>query len=194
MLTDCKLSKHHEQILLYFFLGDEDFSLKEWLMLPHSGKNAIEEERIHNYQHSKARQCIENAFVILNSRWRISYEPIRATIENMEKYTLACLALHNYLRLTDKAHYTLFRFVDSEDGYGNLLPSKWRLLKRNDCNNSRLVSLPHVRGCPSRQDAFEARNEWKIFLSNGKESLPWQTEYIRCESHYAAMVHHFSCV
>ena len=157
------------------------------MIRPHSGKNSIEEERICNYQHSKARRCIENAFVILNPRWRIFREPIRATIENMEKYTpvenmekytLACLALLNYLRLTDKAHYTLFRSVDSEDDCGNLLPSEWRLLKRNDCRNSCLVSLPYVRGSPSRQDALEARNELKIFLNNGKESLPWQTEYI----------------
>ena len=78
----------------------------------------------------------------------IFHKPIRATIENMEKYTLACLTLHNYLRLTDKAHYTLSRFVDSEYNFGNLLPSEWRLLKRNDCKNSRLVSLPHVKGSP----------------------------------------------
>ena len=48
MPGDCKLSKHHEQILLYFLLGDKIFYLKKWLMRPHSGKNAIEKERIYN--------------------------------------------------------------------------------------------------------------------------------------------------
>ena len=101
----------------------------------------------------------------------------------MEKYNLACLALHNYLRLTDNIHNTPSGFADSEDKDGNLLPGEWRLLKKNDCNNSGLVSLPHIRG--SRQDALEARNELKIFLNNDEGSLSWQSEYIRRTSHYA---------
>ena len=97
-------------------------------------KKASEEEHICNYRHSRARRCIENALGILSAYWRILHKSIRATIENVEKYTLACLALHNYLRLPDNAHYTLSGFADLEDKDGNLLPGEWRLLKRNDFN------------------------------------------------------------
>ena len=92
-------------------------------------KNACEEERIDNYRHSRARQCIEKAFGIITAHWRIFHKPISATKENAENYTLACLALHNYLRLTDNAHYTPSCFIDSE--------TKMEIffLENGDCKN-----------------------------------------------------------
>ena len=91
----------------------------------------------------------------------------------------------SFLHYIKNAKYTPSGFVDSEYKDGNLLPGKWRLLIGNDSNNSRLVSLPHVRGSRSWQDALEARNNLKIFLNSDEGSLPWQTKYIRCTSHYA---------
>ena len=42
-----------------------------------------------------------NAFGILVPRWRIFLTPIRASVDDVEKYVLAFLALHNYLRDTN---------------------------------------------------------------------------------------------
>ena len=182
---DSKLTENHEETLPYFLLGDEIFPLKKWLMRPYPGKNASEQERIYNYRHSRARRCIENAFGILSARWRIFEKPIRASVENVEKYTLACLALHNYLRLTDNAHYSPAGFVDSEDKDGNILPGEWRLLKGNDGNNSGLVDLPNVRGSRSRADALETRDTLKKYLNSEEGSVPWQTGHVRRTSHYA---------
>ena len=151
-------------------------------MRPYPGKNASEEERIYNYRHSRARRCIENAFGILSARWRIFQKPIRATVSNVEKYTLACLALHNYLRLTDNSHYSPAGFVDSEDKDGHLLPGEWRL--SNSVDNGGLRDLPRVRGSRSRQDVLEVRNDLKEFLNSDEGSVPWQVEYIRRTSHY----------
>ena len=64
-------------------------------------------------------------------------------MENVEKYTMACLALHNYLRLTDNVHYSPAGFVDSEDKDGNILPGEWRLLK-GDGNNINNVWLTYL--------------------------------------------------
>ena len=89
------------------------------------------------------------------------------------------------MRLSDNAHYTLSGFADLEDKGGNLLPGEWRLLKRNDSNNIVLVSLPYVRGSYSWQDAFEARNELKIFPNSDEGSLSRQREYIWRTLHYA---------
>ena len=97
---DCKLSEDNEHSLPYFLLGDVIFPLKKCLMRSYPVKNASEEERIYNYQHSRVRRCIENALGILTARWRIFHKPVRATVENVENYTLACLALYNCLRLT----------------------------------------------------------------------------------------------
>ena len=68
---DCILSEDDEHSLPYFLLGDEVSPLKKWLMQPY-------------YRHSRAWQCIENAFVILTARWRIFHKAIRATVENVE--------------------------------------------------------------------------------------------------------------
>ena len=106
-------------------------------------------------------------------------------MENVENYTLACLALHNYLRLTDNTHYTPSGFVDSEDKDGNFIPGEWRLQKENGLNNNSLVDLPCIQGSQSHQDALETRNELRDFLNFDKGSLPWQLQYIRCTSHYA---------
>ena len=119
---DTKLQKDDLHDCPYFLLGDEIFSLKKWLMRPFPGKTADEKERIYNHRHSRARRVIENCFGILSARFLILQKPIRASVENTERYVLACLALHNYLRLTDNAHYTPAGFIDSEDKHGNFVP------------------------------------------------------------------------
>lgn len=86
--------------------------------------------------------------------------------------------LHNYLRLTDNAHYSPASFLDSDYKDGNILPGEWRLLKGNDSSNNGLIKLPRVRGSRSRQEALETRNSLKTFLCGEDGSLPWQFEYV----------------
>ena len=120
----------------YFLVGDEIFPLKKWLMRPYPGTSLSEEEnKIYNYRHSRARRVIENAFGILCTRWRIFHKPIKATVANVENYTLACLTLHNYLRQTDNSMYTPQGFVDSRSSNGQIKEGEWRLLieKREQC-------------------------------------------------------------
>ena len=114
-----KIYQSSDQDLPYFLLGDEIFPFKDWLMRPFLGAGATEEEKIYNYRHSSARRCIENAFGILAQRWRIFLKPIKALVKNVENYTLACLALHSYLRITENANYIPTGFADSEDSDGN---------------------------------------------------------------------------
>ena len=111
--------------LPYFFAGDEIFPLKTWLMRHYPGK-LDKEQMIFNYHLSRARRTIENAFGILSARWRIFHTPIRANIENIEKYVLGCLCLRIYLRLTDNAFYCPAGFVDSFHETGNLKQGEWR--------------------------------------------------------------------
>ena len=87
-------------------------------MRPFPGAGVSEEEKINNYHHSRARRCIENAFGILSQRWRIFLKPIKASVKNV----LACLALNNYLRLTENAKYIPTGFADFEDSDGNIVP------------------------------------------------------------------------
>ena len=113
--------------LPYFSVGDEIFLLQEWLIKSYS-KSALTSEikQIFNYRQSRVRRVIENTFDILVSRWRIFRQPIEASPEKFEKYTLAASALHNYLRQIDTTSYTPSGFIDLKDLYGKIKEGSWR--------------------------------------------------------------------
>ena len=83
--------------LNYFLLGDEIFRLKAWLLRPYSG-NLTDSQKVFNYRLSKSRRTIENTFGILASRWRIFRHPIKAKVENAQRYSLTAICLYNYLQ------------------------------------------------------------------------------------------------
>ena len=81
-------------------------------MRPFSGNSLINEKRkIFYYRLSRVHRIIEHTFGILVARWRIFQRPIEGTPDQVEKYVLATIALHNYLRQTDNACYTIIRSV-----------------------------------------------------------------------------------
>ena len=96
----------------YFLVGDEIFPLKPWLLRPYPGRLLQLLEMIYNYRHSRARRVIENAFGILRARWRIFSHPIKASVQNTERYVMACLCLPNYLPPTKNSLYTPQGVVD----------------------------------------------------------------------------------
>ena len=71
--------------LPYYFVGDEIFPLKTWIMRPYPGQLSEEERILHN-RLLRARRVIENTFGKLVARWRIFHSPIIASIENAESY------------------------------------------------------------------------------------------------------------
>lgn len=71
-----------------FFVGDEAFPLSTRLMRPYPGRNLTDQQQIFNYRLSRARRCIENAFGILSSRWRVFRRPINAMPKQVEKIVL----------------------------------------------------------------------------------------------------------
>ena len=78
-----------DELLPFFLVGDEIFSLKPWLMRPISGNKLVDERsKVFNYRHSRARRVIENAFSILVARWRIFRAPIEATPGKVVNYLI----------------------------------------------------------------------------------------------------------
>ena len=110
----------------YFLVGDEIFTLKPWLLRPYPGRLLQLLEMIYNYCYSRARRVIENAFGILRAHSRIFSHPIKVSVQNIERYVMACLCLHNYLRQTENSLYTPQGFVDVELVDGKIKEGEWR--------------------------------------------------------------------
>ena len=160
-----------------FLVGDEIFPLKEWLMRPYPGskKGTMEESKfVFNYRLSRARRVIENTFGILVARWRIFRSFIRATPENVERYVLAGICLHNYLRQTDNAGYCPAGFVDSEDSSGQIIAGDWRSITGGDVLTH--LQRPHNTRCTDT--AFDTREALKTYV-NGPGAVPWQLHRVR---------------
>ena len=100
--------------LNYFMVGDEIFPLKAWLLRPYRG-NLTDFQKVFNYRLSRSRCTVENTFGILAYRWRIFRRPIKAKVENTQRYSPAAIGLHNYLQQTHNAYYCPTGFIDFKD-------------------------------------------------------------------------------
>ena len=68
----------------YFFIGDDAFPLKTWVMKPFSHCNMANEERIFNYRLSQACHIIKKGFGILASRFRCLLTTMQQEPDNVK--------------------------------------------------------------------------------------------------------------
>ena len=173
--TPEKLSGCPVDPLPYFLVGDDIFPLTEWLMRPFPGE-LTEVQKIYNYRISRARRVIENTFGILRARWRIFSTTIKASVENAERYVLAAISLHNYLRQTENASYCPFGFIDSESSNGAIKPGDWRsALHGEGC----LQNVRPVRGSRPHRSATDIREALVTYVNSDIGMVPWQLEHVR---------------
>jgi hypothetical protein len=70
-------------------------------------RNLIDEEKICNYQFSRARRVSENAFGILVSRFQVLKEPIALkNLNTVDDVVLVCCTLHNWLMKMNPTYFT----------------------------------------------------------------------------------------
>lgn len=79
-------------------IGDSAFRLSEFLMKPFPFSTAAsEEQRAYNYNLSKSRRVVENAFGQLKARFRRIGKGVDNHIKNATIIIKAACVLHNYL-------------------------------------------------------------------------------------------------
>ena len=81
----------------YHIIGDYVFPISKTMMKPYPHKHLNKEIRIFNYQLSRARRIVENAFGILANRWRVFLTTIKLNPEKVTYFILATCRLHNYM-------------------------------------------------------------------------------------------------
>lgn len=97
----------------FVFVADAAFPLSEHILKPYPFRNMNENQQNFNYRLSRARRVVENAFGILANRFRIFLAPINLSAEKVQDITLACCALHNFL----KKENTYYMQKEDEDRY-----------------------------------------------------------------------------
>ena len=146
-LAGCSMSK-----LPYFLVGDSAFPLKHWLMKPYPG-SISRSQKIFNCRIARAQRFIENSNGVLAARWRVYRAPLRASVEEAQKISLATVGLHNYLMMTETPSYCPRGFVDSADANGGLARGMWRDVIDQDQGRCALQPVPQS-SLVSRIDAF----------------------------------------
>ena len=81
----------------YFWVGDDAFGLKTWMMKPYPYRQITYENRIFNYRLSRARRIVESAFGILTCRFRCLSKILLTNPDTTGDIVIACCILHNIL-------------------------------------------------------------------------------------------------
>lgn len=89
----------------YVILADAAFPLSEHILKHYPFRNMTEEQRIFNYRLSRGRRVVENVFGHLANRFRVFLTTINLGPEKVQSITLACCALHNFLKRENPKQY-----------------------------------------------------------------------------------------
>ena len=157
----------HHTPLPWFFVGDAAFALAPWMQKPFPYQGLNRRQRIYNYRLSRARRIIENAFGILVMHWRCLTTTMGLAPENASKVVIACLNLHNLIRLRRGPPNA--GEVDQADNDN----AAWRRephLRDNDNNEG---ARPPSKARMYRE-AQAAREYLADYYSTPQGAVPWQ--------------------
>lgn len=81
----------------HVFIGDEAYPLLRNVLRPFPRSNLFPESEYFNSRFSRARNCVECSFGIMNSKWRLLMKPIETTPEFADQIVKAICILHNVI-------------------------------------------------------------------------------------------------
>jgi hypothetical protein len=169
----------------HYFIGDEAFPLKSYLLRPYPGRYLPDEKKVFNYRLSRARRTIENAFGILVARWRIFRSTIIANDSTVEKLILAAICLHNFIKTDEDSlspqarKYCPTNFVDYEDSSGNLRLGQWR----EKAQQNFFFRIGRTGANAYRQVVKELRDTLATYLCSPEGEMQHQYAYINRGRH-----------
>ena len=161
---------HDDRDMPYFYVADDAFALQKWLMKPHSLRGLTRGQRIFNYRLSRARRVVENAFGILAQRFQCMLTTMRQSTQNVEKIVMACMCLHNFLRMRNPGIQN--GMLDQEDEDHNYVPGAWR-------EGTELLGDGHHRGgARATTPAKLQRDYLTAYYNSPVGAVEWQDQMI----------------
>ncbi|KAK8775363.1 hypothetical protein V5799_031294 [Amblyomma americanum] len=117
------------------------------------------------------RRCVENAFGILVSQWRIFERKINLEPINVDSVVKATCVLHNFLCMesSSTSYYCPPGYADCTDTFGNVHEGSWR----EAASTSAMFQLQRTRARNCAQGATAVRNTFLEFFS-AEGQVPWQ--------------------
>nr|CAI5821489.1 unnamed protein product [Callosobruchus analis] len=101
-------------IFPYYFVGDNAFPLKKYLMRPYSVRNMDNVKRIFNYRLGRGRKTIECVFGMMSQKFQVLLKPITCRKYSTIISIVKCICiLHNYIRKHEGVQYTANTFGES---------------------------------------------------------------------------------
>lgn len=120
------------ELLPYYFVGDDAFALGVHMMKPFPSAHLSYAQRVYNYRLSRCRRIVENAFGILSSRFKILMRQQDMEPKGVTIIVMACVVLHNYLRVKCSDTYIGRGMIDQEDREYNVIQGQWRHSRQLD--------------------------------------------------------------
>lgn len=141
----------------HVIVADDAFPVTGHIMKPYPNRGLSHSQKIFNYRLSRARRMIESSFGILANRFRVLLNPINLKPDKVEKITLACLALHNFLATENWKSYTE---IDDEL---KVMPSP---------------NLENQAGNRTTARALKIRDEFKEYFNSEYGTVSWQEDAV----------------
>ncbi len=108
----------------YFFVSDDAFPLRTYMMKPYGRLGLEVPERIYNYRTNHCRRVSENAFCILANRYACLLSVIKFHPKIVTNIVLAAICCHNLMHMRYPAIQNAS--MDHEDDQNNVIPGEWR--------------------------------------------------------------------
>lgn len=142
----------------YVFLGDDTFSLTNYIMKPYSRNHSSQDrsKRIYNYRHNRARSTSEKTFGILCQCFRIFFSPIAVNPGVVDNLIMSACIIHNMMGSLNVQNKTTLEIPTA-----NMIPMA-RMPGRNYNVNGPIT-----------------RNLFKEYFSSDKGSVSWQNDEVR---------------
>ncbi|KAL1443849.1 hypothetical protein MTO96_045796 [Rhipicephalus appendiculatus] len=187
-------SQGQEEFVLMCSLAMRAFQLRPDFMRPLPGSRTAPEEvqsgsvvqglyTTHKelYRLSRARRCVENAFRILVSRWRIYERQINMEPDSVEVIVKATCGLHNFLSSNAASTYCPPGYADFQDTFGTVSGGAWR----QGPESATVFGLEKTKARNCAKVANAVRQQFvKNFSDEGQ--LPWQWKVPGVAPHQAS--------